>query len=181
MIRFGLIFVGLAAGFYLSSGIATVTELVRPEHWGKAIAIHELAPNLGFVTAPLLAEVLLGLFSWRGVLTVIGIGSIIAGAVFVLWGKGGAFPGEAPDSKTLRSILVEPSFWIMIALFSLGIGASLGVYAMMPLYLVTERGMDRTWANTLVASSRILTMGSAIVTGWRTDRTGSKKTLMGIL
>jgi len=179
-IRSGLIFLGLAAGFYLPSGMATLTELVRPEHWGKALAIHELAPNLGFVIAPLLAEALLGLFSWRGVLLLAGIGSIIAGAVFIFWGRGGAFLGEAPDSKTLRSILVEPSFWIMIALFSLGIGASLGVYAMMPLYLVTERGMNRTWANTLVASSRILTMGSAILAGWITDRAGPKKTLMGI-
>lgn len=179
-IRSGLVFIGIAAGFYLPSGIATVTQLVRPEHWGKAIAIHELAPNLGFVTAPLLAEALLGLFSWRGVLSLAGIGSMIAGAVFILWGKGGTFPGDAPDSKTLRSILVDPSFWIMIALFGLGIGASLGVYAMMPLYLVTERGMDRTWANTLVAFSRVLTMGSAILTGWITDRIGPKKTLMGV-
>jgi NNP family nitrate/nitrite transporter-like MFS transporter len=180
-IRGGLIFLGMAAGFYLPSGIATVTELVHPEHWGKALAIHELAPNLGFVVGPLLAEALLGFFSWQGVLLPIGIGSIVAGAIFIFWGKGGAFPGEAPDSKTLRSILVEPSFWIMIALFSLGIGAGLGIYAMMPLYLVTERGMDRTWANTLVASSRILTMGSAILAGWITDRIGPKKTLMGIL
>jgi NNP family nitrate/nitrite transporter-like MFS transporter len=179
-IRSGLIFLGMAAGFYLPSGIATVTELVRPEHWGKAIAIHELAPNLGYVIAPLLAEALLGLFSWRGVLSLAGVGSIIAGAVFILWGKGGTFPGEAPDSKTLRFLLTEPSFWIMIALFGLGIGASLGVYAMMPLYLVTERGMDRTWANTLVGSSRVLTMGSAILTGMVTDRIGPQKTLMGV-
>jgi NNP family nitrate/nitrite transporter-like MFS transporter len=179
-IRSGLVFLGTAAGFYLPSGIATVTELVSPEHWGKAIAIHELAPNLGFVIAPLLAEALLGLFTWRGVMLLAGIGSIIAGGVFIFWGKGGAFPGEAPDSKTLRSLLVEPSFWIMIALFGLGIGASLGVYAMMPLYLVTERGMDRAWANTLVGFSRVLTMGSAILTGWITDRIGPKRTLMGV-
>ena len=179
-IRSGLIFLGMAAGFYLPSGMATLTELVHPEHWGKAIAIHELAPNLGFVIAPLLAEALLGVFSWQGVLLLVGIGSIIAGAVFILWGKGGAFPGEAIDSKTLRSLLVEPSFWIMMALFGLGIGASFGVYAMMPLYLVSERGMDRTWANTLVGFSRVLTMGSAILTGWVTDRIGPRKTLMGV-
>ncbi|HMK52763.1 MAG TPA: MFS transporter, partial [Thermodesulfobacteriota bacterium] len=65
MIHLGLIFVGMAAGFYLPSGIATLMELVRPEHWGKALAIHELAPNLAFVIAPLLVEALLGAFSWR--------------------------------------------------------------------------------------------------------------------
>jgi len=179
-IRSGLIFLGMAAGFYLPSGIATVTELVRPEHWGKALAIHELAPNLGFLIAPLLAEALLGLFSWRGVLSLIGIGSIIAGAVFIFWGKGGTFPGEAPDLKTLRSILGEPSFWILIVLFSLGIGASFGVYSMIPLYLVSEKGMERTWANTLLGLSRISTLVIVLLSGWVTDRLGARRTLKAV-
>ncbi len=179
-IRSGLIFLGMAAGLYLPSGIATVTDLVQPKHWGKAIAIHELAPNLGFVMAPLLAEALLGLFSWRGVLSLAGMGSMAAGIIFVFWGKGGVFPGEAPDSRILRSIFVEPSFWIMMVLFGLGIGASFGVYAMMPLYLVSERGMDRTWANTLVGLSRVSTLGFSILSGWVTDRIGPKKTLAGV-
>jgi len=180
MIRFGLIFLGMAAGFYLPSGIATVTELVRPEHWGKAIAIHELAPNLAFVMAPLLAEALLGVFSWRGVLMLSGIASMVSGMVFIIFGSGGGFPGEAPNVSTLRIILKEPSFWIMMALFSLGIGASFGVYTMMPLYLVAEKGIDRTWANTFIAFSRILTLGSSILAGWITDRIGPRKTLMGV-
>jgi NNP family nitrate/nitrite transporter-like MFS transporter len=179
-IRGGLIFLGMAAGFYLPSGIATVTDLVRPEHWGKAIAIHELAPSLGFVMAPLLSEALLGLFSWRGVLSLAGAGSMIAGAVFIFWGKGGTFRGEAPDSKTLRSILGGSSFWILIVLFSLGIGASFGVYSMIPLYLVSEKGMERTWANTLLGLSRISTLVIVLLAGWVTDRLGAKQTLKAV-
>ena len=180
MIHLGLIFLGIAAGFYLPSGIATVTELVRPEHWGKAIAIHELAPNLAFIVAPLLAEALLGVFSWRGVLMWSGAGSVVSGVIFIIFGKGGDFAGEAPNVRTLRIILKEPSFWFMMGLFSLGIGASFGVYTMLPLYLVAEKGMDRTWANTFVASSRIFTLGSSILVGWITDRVGPRKTLMGV-
>jgi NNP family nitrate/nitrite transporter-like MFS transporter len=179
-IRFGLILVGMAAGLYLPSGIATVTELVRPEHWGKAIAIHELAPNLSFFLAPLLAEALLGLSSWREVLMLTGIASMAAGGVFAFFGKGGALPGETPNLGTLRTILGERSFWIMISLFSLGIGASFGVYTMMPLYLVVEKGMDRPWANTLVGLSRASTLGFSILSGWVTDRIGPKKTLWGV-
>lgn len=180
MIHLGLIFVGVAAGFYLPSGIATLTELVRPEHWGKALAIHELAPNLAFVTAPLLAEALLGVFSWRGVLMLSGVACVASAVVFLLFGKGGNSSGEAPKVSTLRIIVKEPSFWIMMGLFGLGIGASFAVYTMMPLYLVAEKGFDRTWANTLVAFSRILTLGSSIVAGWVTDRIGPRKTLMGV-
>lgn len=180
MIHIGLVLLGMAAGFYLPSGIATVTELVRPEHWGKAIAIHELAPNLAFVMAPLLAEALLGVLSWRGVLMWSGVGSMVSGGIFILFGKGGDFQGEAPNLSTLRIILKEPSFWIMMGLFSLGIGASFGVYTMLPLYLVAEKGMDRTWANTFIAFSRIFTLGSSILVGWMTDRIGPQKTLMGV-
>jgi NNP family nitrate/nitrite transporter-like MFS transporter len=179
-IRSGFIFLGMAAGFYLPSGIATVTELVRPEHWGKAIAIHELAPNLGFVIAPLLAEALLGFLSWRGVLFLVGIGSMTAGMIFVSWGKGGTFLSEAPALETLRSLLFERSFWIMIVLFSLGMGASFGVYSMIPLYLVSEKGMERAWANTLLGLSRIPTLVIVLLSGWVTDRLGAKQTLRAI-
>ena len=65
--RLGLFFVGLATGIYLPSGIATLTSLVSPKNYGKALAIHELAPNLSFVAAPLVSEALLGWISWRGI------------------------------------------------------------------------------------------------------------------
>jgi NNP family nitrate/nitrite transporter-like MFS transporter len=45
-IRLGLLIVGMAAGIYLPSGLSTLTSLVRSRDWGKAIAIHEMAPNL---------------------------------------------------------------------------------------------------------------------------------------
>ena len=180
VIRFGIRILGMTAGLYLPSGIATLTGLVNPKDWGKAIGIHELAPNLGFVIAPLLAEALMGWFSWQGVLTVFGIASIIAGLLFVLFGKGGDFFGEAPSSSNLQNIVVEPSFWIMIVLFSFGIGATFGVYSMLPLYLVSEKGMERTWANTLLGLSRISTLVIVLLSGWITDRLGVRQTLKAV-
>lgn len=55
-IRPGLILLGLSAGLYLPSGIVTLTAIVNSRDWGKAIAVHELAPNLSFIAAPLLAQ-----------------------------------------------------------------------------------------------------------------------------
>jgi len=93
-IRFSVFLLGMAAGLYLPSGIATLTALIHPRHWGKAIAIHELAPNLGFVVAPLLAEAFMVWFSWRGVLVFLGVGYIIAAAAFYFFGRGGEYPGQ---------------------------------------------------------------------------------------
>ncbi len=180
MVRLGFLVLGMAAGLYLPSGIATLTESVNPKHWGKAISIHELAPNSSFVVAPLLAEVLLRWLSWQGIFILFGVFSILSGILFSFFGRGGGFCGEPLNVGTLRVILREPSFWIMMILFSLGIGGTFGMFAMFPLYLVSERGLDQAWANTLVGLSRISPVGIAILSGWVTDRLGSKRALSTI-
>ena len=179
-IRIGCIIVGLATGLYLPSGISTLTSLVRSKDWGKAIAIHELAPNISFLAAPLISEALLVWFTWRNILALLGIASLCVGLTFALFGKGGNFPGEPPRPSNVKILLREPSFWIMILFFSLGISGSLGIYTMLPLYLVSERGMTQSWANYLVALSRISGLGVAFLSGIVTDKLGPKITLGGV-
>jgi len=168
---------GLAAGIYLPSGIATLTTIVDQRHWGKAIAIHELAPNLSFVVAPLLAEAMLARFSWRGVLWSLGVVSILAGIAFALFGKGGRFHGEAPGVSAIRILLGDRAFWVMTVLFSLGIAATLGIYTMLPLFLIAERGMTRGWANSIIGLSRISGIFMAMVAGMINDKFGPRRTI----
>jgi NNP family nitrate/nitrite transporter-like MFS transporter len=179
-IAIGFLALGIAAGLYLPSGIATLTALIRPRDWGKGLGIHELAPNLGFVAAPLVAEGLLARCSWRGVLALVGLASLLAAGAFALFGKGGDFAGEAPSYRSLRQIVGKPPFWIMMALFSLAISGSMGVYAMLPLYLVAERGVDRDWSNTLVALSRLSGLGMGFAAGWMTDRMGPHRIMAAV-
>lgn len=179
--RAGLLLLGMASGLYLPSGIATLTTLADAKHWGRAIAIHELAPNLGFVAAPLLSEMLLLWFSWRTILAALGLLSIVLGLGYASGSFGGRFPGKAPSLEALRPLIRQRSFWIMMVLFSLGIGGSFGVFTMLPLYLVTDQGFDRGWANTLVGLSRISGVGMAFVAGWAVDRFGHKRTLATVL
>ena len=49
---------------------------------------------------------------------------------------------------------------------------------MMPLFLVSERGLDRTWANTLVALSRISGLFTVLMAGYVVDRLEIKKALI---
>jgi NNP family nitrate/nitrite transporter-like MFS transporter len=109
-----------------------------------------------------------------------GMASMAAGLTFGRFGTGGKFPGVAPSVTSFRTILVTPAFWIMTFLFSLAITGSLGVYAMLPLYLVTERSMDQYWANTLVAVSRVSGLGMAFLAGWATDRFGARKIMAAV-
>jgi len=173
-VRSCVFLLGISAGTYLPSGITTVTSMVNPKHWGKAVAIHELAPNLSFILTPLLVEILLRWFFWRHILLWIGLASVIVGIVFARFGKGGDFLGETPNLSAIKTIIKTPNFWILIFLFSLAITSTLGIYNMLPLYLVAEHNVNQEWANTLVGISRISTLGMAFLAGWATDRLGPK-------
>ncbi len=176
-IRLGLILLGMAAGPYIPSGIATLTTLTTSAHWGKAIAIHELAPNLGFIVAPLLVEAMLLELSWRAVFILLGIMTWLLGAIFARFGQGGNFKGQFPNIASMKAIFSNTTFWIMVVLFSLGISGTLGIFTMLPLYLVADHGFDRSWANTLIAISRIAGMGIVFFGGWAADRFGAKRVL----
>jgi len=176
-LRVGLICLGLAAGLYLPSGIAMVTGETSQTRWGRALALHELAPNLGFVTAPLVAEGLLRLVSWRGVLAVLGLLAILAGMLFALFGRGGKGKPHPLQLRTATQLGREASFWVMAVLFALSVGTGLGVYTMTPLFLVSEVGMERGAANTVAGLSRVLGIGAIFFSGMLGDRIGHRRAL----
>jgi NNP family nitrate/nitrite transporter-like MFS transporter len=180
-LRLGLFMVGIAAGVYLPSAISTLTGLISSQHWGKALAIHDVAPNLSFVVAPLIAEFIITRYSWKFAFILFGFAALILSPLFARFGRGGESLGEAPSFLSFRDFFTKSSFWVMAFLFSMGICSSLGIYTMLPIYLVTELGMDINLANTLVALSRISGLVMAFVGGWATDRFGPKRTLKIIL
>jgi len=176
-LRLALFMLGMATGIYLPSGISTLTGLISSRHWGKAMAIHDIAPNLSIVAAPLIAEAIMTRYSWRIVFILFGLAAFLMSPLFARLSRGGEFFGEAPSLLSLRELSTKSSYWIMVFFFSLGICATLGLYTMLPLYLVTEHAIDRSLANTLIALSRISGLIMAFVGGWAADRFGPKRTL----
>jgi NNP family nitrate/nitrite transporter-like MFS transporter len=176
--RAGLYALGLAAGLYMPSAIATITALVDQRHWGKAIAIHELAPNLAFFTGPFVAELFLSHSTWRAALAVLGFFSALITIAYFRYGRGGRFAGESPASNAFGVLVRSPAFWIMLILFGMGVSSTVGIYAMLPLYLVSERHVDASWANTVTAFSRSYGPIFGVLGGWVSDRLGPKRTMV---
>lgn len=177
-LRAGMFVLGAAAGLYLPSAIATLTDLIRPGHWGKAMAVHELAPNLGLVVVPLAAEWIMTWYSWRAVPMVLSGCALLLGIVYARRGRGGRFAGEAPKVSSVSALLRDPAFLLVGVLFALGISSTLGIYTMLPLYLVSEHGVARPDANVLVSLSRISGLFMALAGGWATDRFGPFRSMI---
>jgi NNP family nitrate/nitrite transporter-like MFS transporter len=66
----------------------------------------------------------------------------------------------------------------MVILFGLGVSSTVGVYAMLPLYLVAERQLEASWANTIVALSRSHGPILGLLGGWASDKLGAKQTIV---
>jgi MFS transporter, NNP family, nitrate/nitrite transporter len=174
----GLFGLGMAAGLSIPSAVATITSLIERPNWGKAIAVHELAPNLAFFAGPFVAELFLRWSTWRLALSFLGAVSLFLSLTYFRFGRGGEFAGDSPASSAFGVLVRSTAFWIMAVLFGLGVSATIGVYAMLPLYLVSDRHLDLSWANTLVALSRSYGPILGVFGGWVSDRLGPKRTIL---
>jgi NNP family nitrate/nitrite transporter-like MFS transporter len=171
---------GILFGIHLPSSVATITATVRREDWGKALSIQQLGPPLSLVASPLLAVLLLRWFSWNTTLLwIAGLCAILGLAFLFFVGGVGAFSGDPPNKAFAGPVLRTRSFWVMIFLFALGMGAQVGVYTMLPLYLTSERAMSPDGANTLLGLANIAPVATVFLAGWLTTRIGEKR-MIGI-
>jgi NNP family nitrate/nitrite transporter-like MFS transporter len=174
------VIIGVGAGLYLPSGVATVTSLTRPGDWGKALALHEMAPNGSFILAPLLAEAVLLVAGWRSVLLLLGVGQILLGLAFLRFGRGGRFHGRTPNRQNVGEVAGRRNFFLLTLLFCLGIAGGFGPYTMLPLHLM-DMGMTREAANGLLSASRVGAFFVPFLTGWLADRFGVRRVLYAAL
>ena len=177
-VRTAMIVLGVCAGLNQPSVTATVAAMVRREDWGKALSVQQLGPRLSYAVAPFLAVGLLAAFSWQASLAILGVFAAAAGIAFLFWGDCGGFPGTPPNLRLFGGIIRLRSFWIMVLLFALGIGAQAGLYTMMPLYLTEEQGFTTASANTLLGLAMIPPLFTTFFAGWLTDRIGEKRSIL---
>ena len=168
--RAGFTLVGCATGLYLASGIAMLSDATQKEHWGKAIAIHELAPNLAFVCSPILIETALHFTNWQGAILITGVLCIVGGGLFLRYAKGGNFTGIRPTTHTFPALIALKATWAFAIIATVASVLESSPYNVMPLFLVSERGMNTIEAGSLISISRLITPVLPLAGGWLVDR-----------
>jgi MFS transporter, NNP family, nitrate/nitrite transporter len=174
----GLLVMGLLSGLYLPSALAVITERVDRERWGRAIALHELAPTLSFIAAPVLYLLASTLATWRALFAGLSAGSLIAGLLFVMFSPGGRMVGARPSFDSLKALLREKRIWNLIVALSLATGMSIGVFSIMPTYLIAELKFDGQTVYALLSASRILSLAAILFTGWLIDRLSARNMII---
>ncbi|MBN1847580.1 MAG: MFS transporter [Deltaproteobacteria bacterium] len=180
-VRMCVLFLGIVAGFNLPSNVATITAIVRRQDWGKALAVQQQAPPLSTLLGPLVVVMFVSWFSWRTPFMALGSLALIAALAFMNYDRVGNFPGAAPRPSAIKALIRRKSIWTMVILFTLAIGGQIGVYTMLPLYLVAEHGLSTETTNMLIGLSRISGLFMTFFAGWMTDRLGEKRTIALVL
>ena len=180
LFRVGLVLLGAGAGLYLPSGIATLTDVTPGEQWGRALALHELGPILGLTAGPLLAELAFRFIGWRTVLLGLGVLCLVMAVVFARFGRGGRFHGAPPSWAALRDVVRHKRFWVIAFFFIMAIALELGVYSMLPTYLVVDRGMNQSLVNSVVSTSRLTSLLMVFAAGWLADRFGARRVVAAV-
>ncbi len=165
---------GLSGGFYFTSAMATLGELVTPRDWGKAVTLHELAPPLSFILAPQLAHLIIFFdgATWRSVLAGLGGFSCLAGMFFIIFARGGEKKASPPSLGHFRLYLKSPVLWLFAWIFALGIGGEFAPYSVLPLHLTTERGLSEEAVGRLLSLTRLaaplaVLAGGALISRFR--------------
>jgi NNP family nitrate/nitrite transporter-like MFS transporter len=170
-------FLGIAAGTYLPSILPIITETYESRHWGKVLGIHDSAASLSILFAPILVALGLHFLSWRTLLLLLGVVSLLLPIYF--W-KVSVEPrrGMSQPKSGISNLLKRRTLWILGFLWIFAAASSLGLYSILPLYLIKERGIDFDFANTLFGISRVGGVFISIFIGFLIDRYGYRFMLM---
>ena len=170
-------FLGLATGTYIPSILPIITEAYESRHWGKVIGIHDSAASLSILSVPILVAFGLHFLLWRTLLLLLGAACLLLPIFFwkvSLEPKG----GMSQQRGRISNLLKGRTIWIIGFLWIFAAASGLGIYSILPLYLIKERGIDFDFANTLFGISRVGGVFVSIFIGFLTDRYGYRFMLM---
>jgi MFS family permease len=169
-------FLGFGGGLYLPCALPLLTSTIHPDRWGKAIAFHETAASSSLLAIPLLAAAALSLFHWKYLVVVLSGLCLAVTAVFLVRSPD---PRPTEEGKSSFSrVLRRRDFWIMAILWSFASAGGLGLYNLIPLFLVNEKGISIDLANSIFGLSRIGGLVVTFLAGFLIDRIGVRRVLL---
>ncbi len=164
---------GVSLGSYLPAAIPLLTS--GSKRLGSVLGIHDSGAPIAMIAMPFIAGALLSRFHWSFMIRVIGFSIIIASIILFFVAEN--IKGSGAGLKQYLDVITSPvtiffSFlWILMAF------SSAGLFSILPLYLVSERGIPLTNSLYILGFARIGGLSTPVV-GILSDKLGHRKFLL---
>ena len=178
-LAFFLFFFGMSGGFYLPCAIPIITSIFDQKYWGRALSIHETAASFSILSLPFIVGFALGYIEWRLLFVILAIISIIMILAFQV--SAPSLKPQKQKGSSFASVISRPDFLVILFLWINCSMTSMGVYNIIPLYLVDDKSMDLDAANRIFAYSRIGGFLGQLSIGLILDRLSTKKILFALI
>jgi MFS family permease len=167
---------GFGGGLYLPCALPLLTSTIPPDKWGKAIAFHETAATFSILVIPLLAAAALRFLDWTVLIVVLSGLCLVVTIVFLV--RSPDLRPKEEEKSPFSRVLRRKDFWIMATLWGFAAAGGLGLYNLIPLFLVNEKGLSIDLANSIFGVSRIGGLVVTFLAGFLIDRFGVKSVLL---
>jgi len=167
---------GFGGGLYLPCALPLLTSTIHPDKWGKAIAFHETAATFSILVIPLLAAAALRFLDWTVLIVVLSGLCLVVTIVFLV--RSPDLRPKKEEKSPFSRVLRRKDFWIMATLWGFAAAGGLGLYNLIPLFLVNEKGLSIDLANSIFGVSRIGGLVVTFLAGFLIDRFGVKSVLL---
>ncbi len=169
------LFVGIGSGIYIPSVMPILTTTFDRDKWGKAIALHDTAASFSIFAVPILVVFALRYLHWRTLFPILSCACWAAVIIFLR-----ISPDPRPqkgESARFLDLVGRTEFWMMAILWVFASASNTGVYGVIPLFLIEERGMSLDLANTVFGFSRVGGLLVSVLAGVLADRYGARRIL----
>ena len=167
--------IGIGTGLYMPSVVPIITSTFDRQTWGKSLAIVDTGASVGIFLVPILTVIALRSFYWSTLFLFLSGASAVA--LIFFWKFAPDPRPQKVENAQLFQVLRRREFWIMFHLWVFATASVVGLYSVIPLFLVKERGLSLEMANTVFGISRAGGICVSILAGYLVDRYGAKRIL----
>ncbi len=165
---------GFASGLFLPSSVAIINEIWSKNSFGKVFSIYSFAQSFAFLCSPAISNLSSTYlsFTYRKIVLLLGITTILFSFFFLLFAKNGNFLNKTFTFSYYKKLTTFPAFWWLLTSLALVTALNVGIYNMIGHFFSTQH---ITNGNTTVMISRVSGICLALLLGIFADRWDSKK------